>query len=60
MAAVLARRAGFERTIAWLHNFKRLRVRFERLAIIHEAFLKMACCKHLLAPSQKVILLELF
>ncbi|WP_143010778.1 IS5 family transposase [Cupriavidus necator] len=33
-----------ERTIAWLHNFKRLRVRFERLAIIHEAFLKMACC----------------
>ncbi|WP_150778012.1 IS5 family transposase [Pandoraea sputorum] len=33
-----------ERTIAWLHNFKRLRVRFERLAIIHEAFLKMAGC----------------
>ena len=25
------------RTIAWLHSFKRLRVRFERLAIIHEA-----------------------
>lgn len=33
-----------ERTIAWLHNFKRLRVRFERLAIIHEAFMKIACC----------------
>jgi len=26
-----------EQTIACLHNFKRLRVRFERLAIIHEA-----------------------
>ena len=33
-----------ERTIAWLHNFKRLRVRFERLAVIHEAFMKIACC----------------
>lgn len=32
-----------ERTIAWLHNFRRLRIRFERLAIIHEAFLKIAC-----------------
>ena len=29
-----------ERTISWLHNFRRLRVRFERLAIIHEAFIK--------------------
>ena len=26
-----------ERTIAWLRNFKRLQVRFKRLAIIHEA-----------------------
>ncbi|VVE54696.1 transposase [Pandoraea sputorum] len=33
-----------ERTIAWLHHFKRLRVRFERLAIIHAAFLKIAAC----------------
>lgn len=33
-----------ERTHAWLHNFRRLRVRFERLADIHEAFLKIACC----------------
>lgn len=33
-----------ERTIGWLHNFRRLRVRFERLAHIHEAFLKLACC----------------
>lgn len=27
-----------------LHNFRRLRVRFERLAFIHEAFMKTACC----------------
>jgi transposase len=33
-----------ERTIAWLHNFRRLRVRFERLALIHEAFMKIAAC----------------
>lgn len=33
-----------ERTISWLHNFRRLRIRFERLAFIHEAFLKIACC----------------
>lgn len=33
-----------ERTIAWLHQFRRLRVRFERTATIHEAFLKLGCC----------------
>jgi transposase len=33
-----------ERTISWLHNFRRLRIRFERLAFIHEAFIKIACC----------------
>jgi transposase len=33
-----------ERTIGWLHNFRRLRIRFERFAHIHEAFLKLACC----------------
>lgn len=32
-----------ERTIGWLHNYRRLRVRFERLALIHEAFIKIAC-----------------
>jgi len=32
-----------ERTIAWLHQFRRLRIRFERLAHIHEAFLKLGC-----------------
>jgi transposase len=33
-----------ERTIAWLHQYRRLRVRYERRADIHEAFLKIAGC----------------
>ena len=32
-----------ERTHAWLHNFRRLRIRFERRADIHEALLKFGC-----------------
>jgi len=32
-----------ERTIAWLHWFCRLRIRYERLPNIHEAFLKIGC-----------------
>lgn len=31
-----------ERTFAWLHRFRRLLVRFERLALIHLAFLTLA------------------
>jgi len=31
-----------ERTISWLHQFRRLRVRYERRADIHEAFLNLA------------------
>jgi transposase len=33
-----------ERTFAWLHNLKRLLVRYERRAEIHEAFLALGCC----------------
>ena len=33
-----------ERTFAWLHNFKRLLVRYDRRAEIHEAFLAIGCC----------------
>nr|WP_265693891.1 IS5 family transposase [Streptomyces griseolus] len=33
-----------ERTIAWLHGFRRLRVRWERRDDIHEAFLGLATC----------------
>ena len=33
-----------ERSFAWLHRFRRLLVRYERRADIHEAFLTLACC----------------
>jgi transposase len=33
-----------ERTISWLHQHRRLRLRYERRADIHEAFLKIAGC----------------
>ena len=33
-----------ERTFAWLHNFKRLLVRYDRRHEIHEAFLAIGCC----------------
>lgn len=32
-----------ERTIAWLHQMRRLRTRFERRADIHQAFLTLGC-----------------
>ena len=33
-----------ERTFAWLHQFRRLLVRYERRADLHEAFLALGCC----------------
>jgi transposase len=33
-----------ERTFAWLHHFKRLLVRYERRADIHQALLALGCC----------------
>ena len=33
-----------ERTFAWLHQLKRLLVRYDRRAEIHEAFLALGCC----------------
>lgn len=32
-----------ERSIAWLHQFRRLRIRYERRPEIHEAFLTLGC-----------------
>ena len=32
-----------ERTLAWLHQFRRLRIRYERRPDIHEAFMTLAC-----------------
>jgi transposase len=33
-----------ERTFAWLHNLKRLLIRYERRADMHEALLALGCC----------------
>lgn len=32
-----------ERTLSWLHQSRRLRIRYERLPEIHEAFLALGC-----------------
>ncbi len=32
-----------ERSLSWLHQFRRLRVRYERRADIHEAFMTLGC-----------------
>jgi len=32
-----------ERTLGWLHRFRRLCIRYERRADIHQAFLSLAC-----------------
>ncbi len=42
-----------ERSIAWLHSFRRLKIRYEKLAVPHEAFLSLACsliCWNFLKP----------
>jgi transposase len=43
-----------ERTISWLHQFRRLRVRYERRADIHQAFMILGCAiicwRHLEKP----------
>jgi transposase len=42
-----------ERTLAWLHRFRRLAVRYERRPSMHEAFLSLACsliCWYYLKP----------
>lgn len=36
-------RWGVERTFAWLHRYRRLRIRYERRAELHQAFLSLAC-----------------
>jgi hypothetical protein len=32
-----------ERTLSWLHQYRRLRVRYERRADIHQAFVDLGC-----------------
>jgi transposase len=46
-----------ERTIAWLHQYRRLRIRYERRDDIHEAFLAIGCsliCLKLLQAEQSL------
>jgi len=38
------RRWVVERSISWLHQHRRLRVRYERRADIHEALVRIGCC----------------
>ena len=48
-----------ERTIAWLHQYRRLRVRYERRADIHEAFLAIGCsliCLKLLQAEGAILI----
>ena len=52
MAVDWAMALGVERTFASLNQFRRLRVRYEKLADIHEAFLALASALLLLEPSQ--------
>jgi transposase len=43
-----------ERTLAWLHRFRRLNLRYERRPCVHEAFLALACaliCWYSLRPT---------
>ena len=39
-----AQRWVVERSFVWLHQFRRLLVRYDRRADIHKAFLSLACC----------------
>ncbi len=43
-----------ERTLAWLHQFRRLRTRYERRADIHEAFLSFGCSLICLTRSKSI------
>ena len=47
-------RSVVERTFAWLNQFRRLRVRYDKRADIHEAFLSLGCaliCWHALRKT---------
>ena len=49
-----------ERTLSWLHQHRRLRIRYERQAGVHEAFLSLACSLICLRALRRVILLDAF
>ena len=44
-----------ERTLAWLHRYRRLTIRYERRAELHQAFLTLGCaliCFNHLPPNE--------
>jgi len=43
-----------ERTLSWLNRFRRLKVRYERRADIHQAFLSCGCALICLRALQSV------
>jgi transposase len=47
-----------ERTLSWLHQYRRLRIRYERRADIHQAFLSLACSLIFLKQLDPLILLD--
>lgn len=53
------RAGGVERSFAWLHNFRRLPIRFERLAAVHEALMEIPACVICWRQFRKTIVLEL-
>ncbi len=46
-----------ERTLAWLHRYRRLTIRYERRADLHQAFLTLGCaliCFNHLPPQDRL------
>jgi transposase len=47
-----------ERTFAWLDQFRRLRVRYDRRVDIHEAFLSLGCTLICWQALRKTLMIE--
>ncbi|WP_370662722.1 transposase [Massilia frigida] len=45
-----------ERTLGWIHRFRRLRIRHARRAGIHQAFLSLACSLICWRYAERVLL----
>jgi hypothetical protein len=47
-----ARQSSWQRTLAWLHRFRRLALRYERRADVHEAFLTLGCALRMVGQER--------
>ena len=45
-----------ERTLSWLHQFRRLRIRYERRPELHEAFMALGCALSVGASCNFIVL----